>query len=126
MALDVEHLGDQHDPGPEDSDAGKDRSVGENRMIALKQGAGDAVGRKQPGEDQRDAEQAGHFGPVRGDEAHGAEADQHGTEDAEYGGEVELAGVPGDIAANGGFAVGVDPAGLTPAYEVAVETLGVA
>ena len=34
--------------------------------------------------------------------------------------------MPGDVAADGGFTVGVDPAGLTPAHEVAVETLGVA
>ena len=74
----------------------------------------------------REAEQPRHLAPMRGDEAHGAEADQHGAEDAERGGEVELAGVAGDIAADGGFAVGVDPAGLTPAYEVAVEALGVA
>ena len=63
---------------------------------------------------------------MRGDEAHGAEADQHGAEDAERRSEIELAGVASDVAADGGFAVRGNPAGFTLAYEVEVEALVVA
>ncbi len=57
MALDVEHLRDQHDAGAEDGDAGEDGGMGEGRMLAVEQHAGDAVGAEQAAEDHGEAEQ---------------------------------------------------------------------
>ena len=113
-------------PAPKIATPARIGRMREGRMLALEQHAGDAVGAEQTAEDHGEAQQLRHLAPMRRDKAHGAEADEHGTEDAEGGGEVELARMAGDVAADGGFAVGVDPAGLPPAHEVAVEALGVA
>ncbi len=64
---------------------------------------------------------------MRGDEAHGGKADQHRTENAQRRSQIELVLVVlDDVAADRGFSVGTDPAGFTPAHEVAVEALGIA
>ena len=90
MPLDMEHLRDEHDAGAENGDAGENGGVREGRMLALEQRSGEAVGAKQAAEDQGQPEQPRHLVPMRGNEAHGAKADEHGAEDAERGGEVEL------------------------------------
>ncbi|MEI9901682.1 MAG: hypothetical protein WDN31_17990 [Hyphomicrobium sp.] len=55
-----------------------------------------------------------------GDEAHGAEADEHGAENAEGGGEVELGARRGsDIAADSCLTVGTYPSRLRASARVA-------
>ncbi len=47
VSLDVEHLRDEHDAGAKDRHAGEDCRVGKQRVLALEQHAGDAVGAKR-------------------------------------------------------------------------------
>src|SRR4029077_11027088 len=91
-------------------------------VITVEQQAGETVGAKEAAEDEGEPEQAGHLVPVGGNEAHGAEADQHRAEDGEHGCQLEAAAAPGDVAADGGLTIGGKPARLAPAREVLVET----
>ena len=124
-ALHVVHLRDQHDAGAVGRDAPQHGGLREGIELAGEQVGRRAVAAPQRRQDQCQARELRHGGPVRRHEAHDGEAEQHGAEDRKNPGGPEGRRAGGKVGFDGGRAGVADPAGRLPAREIALHPLAV-
>ncbi len=125
VALHMVHLRDQHDAGAIGGDAGEYGGLREGIELA-----GEEIGRRgvaapQRRQDESEARELRHGGPVRRHEAHDGEAEQHGAEDRKNPCHAEGGRAGGEIGLDGGCARVADPAGCLPARQIALHPLTV-